>query len=56
MHNQAIIASLESKIDHLETELTNLNTLLIENGFPDGINTLKRALLEIAEEDKARLA
>ncbi len=51
MDHQAIIASLESQIDYLKTELTNLNTLLIENGFPDGIITLKKALIEVAEEE-----
>ncbi len=55
MEAQAIIANLESKIDHLETELSYLNALLIDYGFPEGIKTLKGAILEIQEEEKARL-
>ncbi len=44
------IASLESKIDHLETELSYLNTLLINCGFPEGIATLKETAEELLSE------
>ena len=43
---KARIAKLESQVDHLEAELTYLDGLLIEVGFPEGITTLK----ETAEE------
>lgn len=45
-----IVAALESKIDHLETELTYLNTLLINCGFPEGIKTLKSSAEELISE------
>lgn len=44
------VASLESKLDMLETELTYLNALLIDTGFPNGIETLKETALEILAE------
>lgn len=37
------IATLESLVDHLKTEITYLNQLLIECGFTEGITTLKMA-------------
>ena len=46
------IASLESMVDVLETELTTLNELLVTTGFPDGIKTLKETALELIEEMK----
>ncbi len=46
-----IISRLESKIDHMETELTYLNRLLTESGFPEGIQTLKTAIEELLKED-----
>lgn len=44
------VASLESQIDHLETELSYLNTLLINCGFPEGIATLKQTAEELLRE------
>lgn len=44
------IAVLESKIDMLETELTYLNKILIECGFPEGIATLKETVHELLGE------
>lgn len=44
------IAALESKIDHLETELSYLNRLLIDCGFTDGIATLKLTAEEMLSE------
>lgn len=35
------LAVLESRIDHLETEFSYLNQLLIDCGFEEGIRTLK---------------
>ena len=35
------VATLESQVDLLEAELTYLNGLLVEVGFPEGIETLK---------------
>lgn len=48
--NNKMVAALESKIDHLETELTYLNTLLINCGFPEGIKTLKSTAEELIQE------
>lgn len=53
MNNNNLIAALESKIDHLETELSYLNTLLIEVGFPEGIATLKLSAQELLNETAA---
>lgn len=44
------LARLESRIDFLETELTQLHELLIECGFPQGLITLKQAAKEILRE------
>jgi hypothetical protein len=40
------IATLETLIDHLKTEITNLNEMLIECGFSEGIITLKESAQE----------
>lgn len=37
------IATLESLVDHLKTELSYLNQILVECGFSDGIATLKQS-------------
>lgn len=44
------ISYLETRVDLLETELTNLDELLIETGFPQGIKTLKETALELIED------
>ena len=44
---QTRMAFLESQVDHLETELLNLNDLLIRCGFPEGIKTLKATVSEL---------
>ncbi|HAB98422.1 MAG TPA: hypothetical protein DCE71_01205 [Parachlamydiales bacterium] len=44
------IATLESRIDHLETELTQLDLLLKKVGFPEGIATLKETAEELLQE------
>lgn len=44
------IASLESRVDHLETEISYLDSLLTKCGFPDGIASLKVAALELCTE------
>lgn len=45
------IARLESKHDHLETELHELDTLLVKSGFPKGIDSLKEVATSLLEED-----
>ncbi|MGD0665240.1 MAG: hypothetical protein ABSA17_05870 [Rhabdochlamydiaceae bacterium] len=45
------IAFLESHVDLLETELTNLNDMLINCGFPEGIKTLKFTVQELLAGD-----
>ncbi len=44
------IAKLESQVDLQEAELTYLNGLLIEVGFPEGIETLKTSAEELLAE------
>jgi hypothetical protein len=41
------IAILESLVDHLKTELSYLNDLLVQCGFSEGITTLKLAAEEL---------
>jgi hypothetical protein len=41
------IAVLETQVDLLETELSYLNGLLVNCGFPEGIQTLKRTVEEL---------
>lgn len=48
--NQQKIAVLESRIDHLETELSYLDRVLTECGFPEGIVSLKFSAEEILRE------
>ena len=48
----ANIASLESKLDMYETELSYLNSILTECGFPEGISTLKQTAQELILEQK----
>lgn len=40
------ISILESLVDHLQTELSCLNEMLIKCGFIEGIETLKMAVTE----------
>lgn len=47
---KARVASLESKIDMLESELMYLNDMLIRCGFPEGITTLKETVQELLAE------
>lgn len=49
----SLMAAMESRIDHLETELSYLNTLLISCGFPEGITTLKETAEELLSESAA---
>ena len=49
-NNNNQIAVLESRVDHLETELSYLNKILIQCGFPEGIATLKESVMEMLEE------
>jgi hypothetical protein len=44
------VASLESKVDMLESELGYLNDLLVRCGFPEGISTLKATVEDLLEE------
>lgn len=45
------IARLESKVDMLESELAYLNSILMECGFPEGIQTLKMTVEELLIEN-----
>ncbi|MCH9613618.1 MAG: hypothetical protein SP1CHLAM54_06230 [Chlamydiia bacterium] len=44
-----IIASLQSKIDHLETELTVVHDMLVKVGFENGLETVKATMNEVIE-------
>ncbi len=48
--NKKVIAGLQSRIDHLETELAYINELMTKCGFPEGIKTLKMSAEELVEE------
>lgn len=41
------VASLETQVDHLESELVYINQLLVDFGFPDGVQSLKSSLEEV---------
>ncbi|MCB1116434.1 MAG: hypothetical protein KDK71_08195 [Chlamydiia bacterium] len=47
---KARVAKLESQVDHLATELTYLDGLLKDVGFPEGIVTLKATAEELLSE------
>ena len=52
MHQlKARVASLESKVDMLESELMYLNDMLMRCGFPEGVKTLKETVKELLAED-----
>ncbi len=44
---QTRVAFLESHVDVLETELSKLNEMLVDCGFPEGIKTLKSTVEEL---------
>jgi hypothetical protein len=48
---KATIARLESQVDFLESELTNLHDLLVRCGFSEGIKTLKESAQELLESE-----
>jgi hypothetical protein len=50
---KARVASLESKVDMLESELMYLNDMLVRCGFPEGINTLKETVQELLSEESS---
>ena len=50
MDTNSHIAALESQVDHLETELSYLNKILVQCGFPEGIATLKETVMEMLQE------
>lgn len=44
------IAFLETQVDLLETELSYIDTILLQCGFPEGIKTLKKTVEELLTE------
>lgn len=46
MNENNKLATLESLVDHLKTEIINLNQILIDCGFSEGIATLKQSAEE----------
>jgi hypothetical protein len=51
--SRSYTAKLESKIDMLETELSYLDEMLVQCGFPRGIETLKGTVNDLLNEDSA---
>lgn len=51
--SRARIAGLESQVDLLESELIDLNDMLIRCGFPEGVKTLKETVHEVLESQEA---
>ncbi len=49
---QETISRLETRVDFLETELMNLDAVLIKVGFPGGIETLKETVHELLSENE----
>lgn len=47
---QRKVAWLESRLDQVETELSELNHMLISCGFPAGIKTLKATINELLSD------
>ena len=47
MDNSKKIATLESLVDYLKTELSYLNQILVDCGFSNGITTLKQSVEEM---------
>lgn len=47
MDSNKKIASLESLVDYLKTEISYLNQILVDCGFVEGISTLKAAAEEM---------
>jgi len=41
------VARLESRLDQVESELIYLNDLLLNCGFPEGVETLKTTIEEL---------
>jgi len=48
------LAELESINDQLQAELRELDCLMKEIGFLEGISTLKKAAIEVLEEDQEK--
>ena len=46
---RARVAVLESQLDLIQAERTHLNALLVECGFPNGIQTLMGTVEEVLE-------
>lgn len=44
------VAALETQVDHLETELSYLHSILLKCGFAEGLTTLKLTLEEMLQE------
>ncbi len=48
-----LTAYLESKVDMLETELSYLDDMLRRCGFPEGIRSLKLAVVEVLKSKES---
>ncbi len=46
------VAKLESLCDQLQSEMNDLDRLLMEVGFEEGIKTLKAAAIELIDKKK----
>jgi hypothetical protein len=47
------IAGLESQTDHLESELSYIDQLLLNWGFPEGVKTLKKTVEKLLSDGPA---
>lgn len=47
---QRRVAWLESRLDQVESELAELNHLLVNCGFPDGVRTLRATITDLMDE------
>jgi hypothetical protein len=45
------LAALESQLDMMETELSYLNQILLDCGFPKGLATLRETVEELLHEN-----
>ena len=51
---RAQLAGLESQMDFLESEMTQIDALLRECGFPNGLVSLKKTVERMVQENRAK--
>lgn len=48
------VSQLESRLDQREAELSYLNTLLLNCGFPEGIQSLKYTIEDLLRDESSQ--